>query len=175
MRRILPVVMVLAGCQMGTPMGGDPEAEALLRSEIVLTEPEAFDELCWAEDVIPAVMGKGEGEVLVAPEEIGPDGTVVQPAIYRTEETEIVVAPEKPFWFRTPCPDALEPQFISSVQRALEARGFYSGAITGVLDGATKEAIRLYQAPQGLDSAELSLKAAQQLGLANYDLEAPDG
>ena len=59
----------------------------------------------------------------------------------------------------------MTPEFISSVQRALDVRGFYSGALTGRMDARTLRAVRKYQAPQGLDSSVLSLAAARKLGL----------
>ena len=172
MRAILPLVLLLTGCQAGVPFTPVSRGDQVLRVEINQTEPVASDTTCWARETIPAVMGKEVGDVLVAPEELDPDGTVVQPAIYRRAELDVVVEPERPFWFRTPCPPTLTAAFIASVQRALAARDGYSGPITGKLDAATQEAIRAYQAPQGLDSAVLSMKAAQQLGLINYDLDA---
>lgn len=172
MRTILPLVVLLAACQPGAPSLPPGAGDGALSDEIFLTEPEAFGANCWARDTIPAVMGKGEGDVLVAPEQRGLDGVLLQPAIYRKTEVDVVVTPARPFWFRAPCPPAFDVEFVSSVQRALEARGGYTGPITGLLDARTQAAIRRYQAVQGLESAVLSLKAAQQLGLANYDLDA---
>lgn len=172
MRAILPLVLLLAACQPGTPTLPPSAGDGALRGEIFMTEPEAFGQNCWARDMIPPVMGKGLGDVLVAPEQRGLDGVLLQPAIYRKAEIDVVVTPARPFWFRAPCPPAFDAEFVSSVQRALEVRGGYNGPITGVLDARTQAAIRRYQSLQGLDSAVLSLKAAQQLGLANYDLDA---
>lgn len=70
--------------------------------------------------------------------------------------------------FAVPCPAAATPEFWASVQRALAVRGLYDGPVTGAMDAATGEAVRRYQAPQGLDSPVLSLDAARQLGLMRW-------
>jgi hypothetical protein len=70
--------------------------------------------------------------------------------------------------FAVPCPDRLTPDLWASVQRALAARGLYSGPITGTPDAATGEAVRRFQAPLGLDSPVLSLDAARLLGLVPW-------
>ena len=56
----------------------------------------------------------------------------------------------------------------------LQARGFYSGTVTGEMDTRTQRAIRRYQAPQGLDSSILSLSAARKLGLVAVDSPEAD-
>ncbi|WP_428539236.1 peptidoglycan-binding domain-containing protein [Profundibacter sp.] len=71
-------------------------------------------------------------------------------------------------WFETPCPDALDTNFIAMLQRALKARGLYDGEIDGTLGTGTRKAIRMYQAAHGLDSDILALDAARQLGLIAY-------
>ncbi|WP_068117545.1 peptidoglycan-binding domain-containing protein [Tropicimonas marinistellae] len=68
-------------------------------------------------------------------------------------------------WFQIPCPADLNPQTIPSLQRALAARGLYKGPSTGLLDQATRDAIRRYQSSFGIESDVLSLAAAQSLGL----------
>ncbi|HGG64220.1 MAG TPA: peptidoglycan-binding protein [Rhodobacteraceae bacterium] len=71
-------------------------------------------------------------------------------------------------WFQTPCPDALDMEFIKTLQRALKARGLYDGEIDGTLGTGTRKAIRMYQAAHGLDSDVLALDTARQLGLIAY-------
>lgn len=68
-------------------------------------------------------------------------------------------------WFETPCPDVLTPDFVAMLQRALAARGFYTGPATGEMDAATRAAIAAYQSKGGLMSDTLSVAAARQLGL----------
>lgn len=76
-----------------------------------------------------------------------------------------------PGWFRTPCPDEMTPELVSSLQRALAARDLHAGAITGRMDAATRKAVRRLQQPLGLDSDRLSLAAARHLGLLPVDLD----
>lgn len=73
-------------------------------------------------------------------------------------------APE-PAHFRIPCPDQMDADRIRSLQRALAARGLYSGAVSGRMSPDTSAAVRRYQASLGLDSGTLSLAGARSLGL----------
>lgn len=73
--------------------------------------------------------------------------------------------------FAVPCPDVLDVQFWSSLQRALAVRGHFDGPVNGIADAATRAAVRSYQAPLGLDSPVLSLDAARQLGLLAWPRE----
>ena len=59
----------------------------------------------------------------------------------------------------------LTPEFVSSLQRALSARGYYPGPITGGLDTATKSAVQRYQRDEGLNGKTLTVAAARKLGL----------
>jgi peptidoglycan hydrolase-like protein with peptidoglycan-binding domain len=68
----------------------------------------------------------------------------------------------------------LTEDFVSSLQRALSARGLYSGPISGRMDRQTRRGVRNYQAPLGLDSGILSLAAARKLGLAVIDVSQDD-
>ena len=68
-------------------------------------------------------------------------------------------------WFETMCQRELTLDFVSSLQRALAARGFYRGSITGEMDSATRAAIRRYQKPEGLDSGIIARETARRFGL----------
>ena len=68
--------------------------------------------------------------------------------------------------FRVPCPEKVTGAFVASLQRALRARNFYSGQITGRPDAATRAAVRAYQRSDGFDSPILTLETAQKLGLS---------
>ncbi len=125
---------------------------------------------CWGRHVTPAVIETVTEQVLARPAELGPDGTVIRPASYRTETTQKIVRERKDSWFETPCPRMMTPQFIASVQRALAVRGLYHGPITAEMDARTRAAIRRYQKPRGLDSGILSLATARELGLAAVEL-----
>lgn len=67
--------------------------------------------------------------------------------------------------FRVPCPEVMTPEFLASLQRALQARGFFRGAVTGAMDAPTQQAVRAYQQSLGIDLPILTLAAAQSLGL----------
>ena len=104
-------------------------------------------------------------QVEVTPAKMNPDGSIAKPPVYKTETRQEIVRARVDNWFETPCPDVLTPEFNSSLQRALEVRGFYAGPITGEMDRATRAAVRRYQAQEGPNSEVLSLTTARALGL----------
>ena len=63
------------------------------------------------------------------------------------------------------CPADVTADFVATLQRALKARGLYLLPLTGVLDAATLEAVRRYQASRGFDSPILTLAATRELGI----------
>lgn len=130
--------------------------------------PGAEEGACWGKHVTPAEVETVTHQIQLQPAEIRTNGSVSAPAVYKTETSQMIVKERRELWFETPCAPELTPEFVSSLQRALKARGQYRGAITGYIDARTHAAIRKYQAPQGLDSAILSLAAARKLGLIAY-------
>ncbi|MEL6647893.1 MAG: peptidoglycan-binding domain-containing protein [Pseudomonadota bacterium] len=124
--------------------------------------PGAAPGTCWGRDATPAVIETVTEQVILEEAEN---------PVYQTETSQQIITPREDTWFETPCDDVMTPEFTSSVQRALQARGHYRGPITGRMDGRTQAAIRAYQKPQGLDSGLLSLAAARQMGLMQVDLE----
>lgn len=120
---------------------------------------------CWASDETPAV-------IETVTQQISEAASGQNDARYRTETRQEIVQPREKIWFRTPCASALTRDVISTLQRALAARGFYSGEANGMLDAETRTAIRAFQAPRGLNSGQLSLTAAQELGVVASDLGA---
>lgn len=127
--------------------------------------PGAPEGSCWGKSIRPAVIETVQEQILVQPAQVQNDGTVLSPAIYRTEKQQRIVQARHETWFETPCPNEMTPDFLASLQRALKARGAYRGQITGVLDNRTRAAIRRYQSAYGLDSQILSLETGRQLGL----------
>jgi hypothetical protein len=67
--------------------------------------------------------------------------------------------------FRVPCPEQMTPELISSLQRALKIRGYFSSAVTGHGDVATRMAVRAFQRDRGFDSPILTLDTVESLGL----------
>ena len=166
---------VLAACDgpanLAAPLPGLGEPALVQTYE--QAPPGAPEGSCWGKDVTPAVIETVTERVLVQPAQVLADGTVLSVPIYKLETRQQIVKERRELWFQTPCEDQLTPDFIASLQRALAARGHYRGAITGMMDARTRHAVRRFQAPQGLDSAILSLSGARKLGLVA--VEQPDG
>ncbi len=120
---------------------------------------------CWASDITPAVFETITEQTQITPEVRDATGTVTAPASYRSVSRLKMLRDHAEVWFKAPCPAAITPDFIATLQRALKARGFYLLPLTGALDEATLEAIRRYQAAHGLDSPVLSLAATRDLGI----------
>ncbi|THF70992.1 MAG: hypothetical protein E8G75_12330 [Sulfitobacter sp. SK025] len=102
----------------------------------------------------------------VKPAQISATGEIQTLPVYKTETLQEIVRSRQDNWFETPCPDQWTPDFISTLQRALEAREAYDGDITGALDDPTRRAMRRYQIGLGgPDSPVLALDTARALGL----------
>lgn len=158
----LGAMLAAAGCDRRAPF------EAIEPEPIDLTAPPSDSPeagACSATEDSPAVIETVTEQVVEKPAEYTADGTLLFPAVIRTETHQSIVAPRRPLRFETLCDDQLTPDLLRSLQRALKARKLYSGPVNGEMTEDTRAAIRAYQAPQGLDSATLSLGAARQLGL----------
>ncbi|NDW47358.1 peptidoglycan-binding protein [Ruegeria sp. PrR005] len=175
MIRVFPVVCALALAGLAACSGALPDVEALAEPEVSrfteVAPPGAAPGTCWGKHVTPAIIETVTHQVLMQPAEVQTDGTVLRPAIYKTETRQQIVRERKETWFETPCQQDMTPEFVASVQRALAARGMYRGAVTGEMDNRTRAAIRRFQKPQGLDSGILSLAAARKLGLVAVQVE----
>lgn len=150
-RRAAIIACLAAGC---TP--------ALPTTTISTARPEgAAEGTCWAKQIHPAIIETSRTQTLVG----GESGDEV----YQTETVQTIVTERQELWFEVPCSKLQTPDFVASLQRALIARGYYRGPVTGVMDERTGKAVRLYQLQLGIDSQVLSLVAAQALGLAIMD------
>ena len=150
------------------PAQGDLSAEAVrIAGE---DPPDGPPGTCWAHDLIPAVYETTTEQSLASPEKRDAEGKVVTPATYKSVSRVRVLQDRRDIWFTSPCPEEMTPEFLATLQRALKARGYYLQDLTGVMDAATTEALRRYQADHGLDSPLLSRAAAQQLGVATTAL-----
>lgn len=167
-RIVLSALALSALAACATPEGAPPP-EVSRRAEPA-APPGAPEGTCWGRHVSPAVIETVTEQVMLRPAELAADGTVVRPAVYRTETVQKIVQDRQETWFERPCAAVITPEFIASLQRALAARGLYRGAVTGRMDGRTEAAVRRYQKPLGLDSGLLSLAAARRLGLVAVDL-----
>ena len=158
----------LAACEEAAVLTPDIAAlrePAIVQADNALAPPGAAPGTCWGRAVSPAVIETVTEQIMVQPAEVLADGSVLSPAIYRSETHQRIVRERRETWFETPCASVWTEDFTASVQRALKVRGHYFGAITARRDKRTRAAIRRYQKEQDLDSAILSMEAARQLGL----------
>ena len=160
----LSVALALAACAPGLPVPGRFAEEELVTR--AAAPPGAPPGTCWGKDVTPAIIETVTEQLQVEPPQIGPDGAVLAPGVYRTETRQEIVREREEAWFETPCPEAMTPEFIESLQRALAARGLYRGPVTGEMDRRTRRGVRGFQREMGFDSDVLTLAAARQMGLA---------
>lgn len=162
----------VAGCgrvaPQTAPMSG-PGPTLALGAQV--TEPEARAGECWTAEITPAVIESVTEQRLVTPEALDANGSVIAPATYSMVTRQRMVRDRTEIWFPVPCPALQDVGFIATLQRALKARGYYVLPLTGVMDAATTEAVRRFQAERGLDSPVLSLAAAQELGLIAVALD----
>lgn len=162
----------LAGCGMPLPVPGVGEPDIIqIRSEPPPGSPAGA---CWGQEASPAIVETVTEQILLQPAQVHRDGTVLAPAVYKTETQQRILRERQELWFRTPCPAELTEDFVASLQRTLAARGLYSGPVNGRMDRQTRRGVRNYQAPLGLDSGILSLAAARKLGLAVVDVTEDD-
>ncbi|WP_300519735.1 peptidoglycan-binding domain-containing protein [Aliiroseovarius sp.] len=167
-RPLIPLVAIAALSACAAPgLPTAPEGATLLAPGE--GPPDAADGACYGKDVTPAVIETVTEQVLVQPPQIAADGAIITPAVYQTDTRQRIVQARREFFFEVPCPTRMTPEFIASVQRALEVRGVYRGAITGEMDARTRRAIRQFQLP-GFNSDILTMDSARRLGLVAYDL-----
>lgn len=143
------------------------EPELTARDDVA-GPPDAVPGACYGRDITPAVVETVTEQVMVQPPLLPEAGTQA-PATYRTVTDHRIVQNRRDVWFQTPCPVDLTPQFIASLQRALAARGHFSGVVTGQMDTATRHAVRRFQKGEGLNSDVISTAAAKRLGLVVYE------
>lgn len=148
---------------------GEPN---VIRASTTQGPPDAKPGSCWGREVTPAVIETVTEQIVLQPAEVLDDGTVINPAIYKTETRQAIVRERRETWFQAPCDEDLPVDFTATLQRALQARGHYRGSVSAEMDARTRAAIRSYQKDQGLDSSILSLTAAQNLGLVAVPREA---
>ncbi len=135
----------------------------------------AAEGACYIRYTAPAVVETVTEQILVQPEKtaINPDTgqtIIVKPAIYATETVQKIISDRKEDWAEVICKEDYNDNFIKSLQRALAARGFYRGSITGIMDDRTKRAIRSVQKGYGVNSSEVTLDLAESYGLVIHHL-----
>ncbi|MCV2876646.1 peptidoglycan-binding protein [Rhodobacteraceae bacterium XHP0102] len=178
--RLLGLCLGLCGCVAAAPFEDGTGLRGQIAPNIAEVQrgagpPDARPDACYGLQVTPAVIETVTEQITTRPAITDAQGAVLRPARFRTETRQVIVEERRERWFETICDVEKDAAFISALQRALQARGKYSGAITGEMDAPTKAAIRSYQRDQGLDSPILSLPAARQLGLSFWYPELLEG
>ena len=154
--------LALSGCATNGVVTSNANIDPI---SLATAPPGAAPGTCWGKTVTPAVVQTVTRKVLLQPAQISSDGRVQAAPIYKDETYQEVVRPRRDTWYEVPCAADLTPDFISSLQRALAARGYYRGSVSGEMDSATKLAVQRYQRDEGLNSKTLSVAAARKLGL----------
>ncbi len=153
-------VAFLAGCLQGQTV-----SESGVVSGNGLAPPGAPPGTCWGSIPTPAVIERVSEQVLVTPARTNPDGSIASLPVYRNETRQQIVTPRTDRWFEIPCPPVFTVEFVSTLQRALRARGLYQGEINGSMDAPTRRAVLAVQTAQGLPSDVLSIETARALGI----------
>ncbi len=120
---------------------------------------------CYTMTAGPTQTNIVEELIEVAPEARAQDGTLVNPAVYRTITRPQTVTVGAGTRFETVCPPVYTAAFVSTLQRALLIRRAYDGQITGQYDETTSLAVQNFQRSDGLDSPLLGIKTARGLGI----------
>lgn len=172
-RALLGLALALAGACTHVPVDRDRAAfgASLGADTGPATGTAPARDRCYAVEPIPAIYEQVMGEIRVVPPHVGPDG-YFNPAVYRRAPVPELVRERGTERFETPCDAEVTRDFITALQRALAARGYYAGAATGEMDRPTRAAIRRYQAERGRDTDQLSIETARSLGLIAVDLDA---
>lgn len=169
---VLCLVLCLAAC---APPQGHDVTQFIAPTKIETQSgppPEDGDGQCWGFIAGETRTELEEQLIEVEPPKQAADSDEITPPIFRKASVPVEITDPGRSFLRI-CDTDLPP-LVAALQRALDARGIYQGAITGEMDAATRDAVRRYQADQGVDSAILSLAAARQLGLVAVEIERPE-
>lgn len=121
---------------------------------------------CWGTIIEPARIETVTQQVMVRPPIKDTNGLILSPGVFASETRQNIISPRQETFFQAPCPQDMTKDYIASLQRALQVRNLYDGPISGIWNSDTREAVRAYQAPLGVDSGALSLEAARKLGIS---------
>lgn len=166
---ILAALLALAGCMDSPAPAPGPLADPPV-------EAAAGEARCLSRVTTPAVLETVTEQIVVQPAVLASDGSVLSPAMFRTVTRQRIVRERREVEFETPCAAVMTPEFVASVQRALQARGYLHGAITGGLDDRTGRAIQRFQRDRGdVDTTTLTMRTALDLGLVAVPRDPADG
>lgn len=130
---------------------------------------------CFVPYTAPAVIETVTEQVLVQEETRGIDpqtgqSVITSPAIYSTKTTQKIISGRQEAKIEIVCPQDQNLDFIQTLQRALNARGFYHGAINGIMDERTKRAVRTVQKSYGVNISDVTIELAENYGLIIHRL-----
>ena len=134
---------------------------------------------------VPAVIKQVEREVVDVPEhqqayeveavyamkkvmvEVEParSETITHPAIYKDVTRQNIKRGAEPVWLEVLCERNANPALVRDVQKALKARGYFQGPVTGTLGQQTIQAMQKFQADQGLAQGQVSMESVRALGI----------
>lgn len=152
----------LAACDPQVPQAGNKPPEILIEMGEIETDAAGR---CFARDAPPTEVRIVEETVVIVPELRDDLGRITRPAVIRSQDGPKTFQIGNGQRFETLCPQLYTAQYVSNLQRALQARGAYAGAITGTYDQATSVAVRNFQLSSGIDSPLLRVQTGIALGL----------
>ena len=128
---------------------------------------------CYAQEITPAVIETITLRTPLLPERRAVniktgETTVIREATFDEQVVQRIISPRIQQVFETICPQLYTERFVHSLQRALRARGFYSGTLTGWMDPQTNLAVKLYQRKLALNSDILALSTVEEFGLIQH-------
>ena len=170
-RHTLPGLFGLGLAACAAPPGAEPDIVPAFVAAQIETDAEGR---CYGRDITPAVIETVTAQVLDQPEVRAEDGTLVSPAVFRSEIRQEITRERQVVAFETICPPDYTVEFVQTLQRALGARGYYDGEIHGHLDAATGRAIQSFQREDGPDSPLLWIGTARELGIVVLSPEQID-
>ena len=162
MFRFAPFALALTACTAPAPDPASAPAPIVVSLGEIETDAEGR---CFARTAPPTRTDIVEEMIEVAPAQRGPDGAVVNPAVFRTVSRPQTVATGEGRRFETVCPPLYTEAFVSTLQRALLIRRAYAGPISGQYDETTRLAVEQFQRDRGTDSRLLAVQTARDLGI----------
>lgn len=114
------------------------------------------------EKVIPATYRTEKYKEVIKPART--ESYTVAPVYKTVDKTRAVKAPE-PVWREVLCERNTTPAKIKALQVALKQRGYDPGPADGTLGTKTVAAMQKFQADQGLPQGQISVEAAEALGV----------
>jgi len=135
-------------------------AEVRTVARHVLVEPARVEEIA-----VPAVAENIVVHELTAP------ATSSRVAVGETRGRiyrEVIATPERYEWIPVVCDTKVTPATVHAIQRALAQRGLYRGPIDGIIGPMTQDALKRFQAANGIaHNGYLSVETLQKLGVSS--------